>query len=71
MSPVCSPDDRFSAHYTALSLRNLAVLLEAEGDLTGARLLYERTLAIYEKALGPEHPNATSVRDHLNLCFRH
>src|SRR4029077_16352578 len=32
------------------------------GDLTGALPLYERALAIYEKALGPEHPNSNRAR---------
>jgi len=42
-------------------------LLQAQGDLAGARPLFERTLAIREKALGPEHPNtATSLN---NLAY--
>src|SRR5262249_29151109 len=41
---------------TAASLVNLAELLEAQGDLMGARPLFERALAIFE-ALGPEHPD--------------
>jgi tetratricopeptide (TPR) repeat protein len=40
---------------TAASLDNLAGLLQAQGDLAGARLLYERALAIRETVLGPEH----------------
>ena len=40
-----------------MSLNNLAVLLRAQGDLAGARPLYERALAIREKVLGPEHPD--------------
>jgi Tetratricopeptide repeat len=47
---------------TAQSLNNLAVLLQAQGDLTGARPLFERALAIYEKALGPEHPDTATVQ---------
>ncbi|MGO9361411.1 MAG: tetratricopeptide repeat protein, partial [Xanthobacteraceae bacterium] len=47
---------------TAASLRNLALLLQDQGDLAGARPLLERALAIYERALGPEHPEtATSL----------
>jgi tetratricopeptide (TPR) repeat protein len=41
---------------TATNLNNLALLLQAQGDLAAARPLCERALAIYEKALGPEHP---------------
>src|SRR5262249_39683890 len=46
---------------TAVSLSNLAFLLQAQGDLTGARPLYERALAIREKALGPEHPETAQT----------
>lgn len=31
----------------------------------GARPLYERALAIYEKSLGPEHANTALVRNNL------
>ncbi len=49
---------------TATSLNNLAHLLKAQGDFAGARPLYERALAIFEKALGPEHPfMATSLNN--------
>src|SRR6185312_9397326 len=40
----------------ALSLNQLAFLLQAQGDFAGAQPLCERALAIREKALGPEHP---------------
>ena len=36
-----------------------------QGDYAGARPLYERALAIYEKALGPEHPNTNVARRNL------
>jgi tetratricopeptide (TPR) repeat protein len=39
------------------SFNNLGQLLQALGDLTGARPLLERALAIREKVLGPEHPD--------------
>ena len=39
-------------------------LLQDQGDLAAARPLYERALAIREKALGPEHPDtATSLNN--------
>jgi hypothetical protein len=37
---------------TLMSLNNLAFLLRAQGDFAGARLLFERALAIHEKVLG-------------------
>ena len=40
---------------TATSLNNLAGLLGDLGDYAGAKPLYERSLAINEKALGAEH----------------
>ena len=49
----------------ASGLNNLARLLEAQGDLAAARPLYERALAILEKALGPEHPSTNRVHCHL------
>ena len=33
------------------------LVLYAQGDLDGARPLYERALAIREARLGPDHPN--------------
>ena len=53
---------------TAMSLNNLAVLLQDQGDLAGARPLFERALAIREKVLGPEHPDtATSLNNLAGL----
>jgi tetratricopeptide (TPR) repeat protein len=53
---------------TAMSLNNLAHLLQAQGDLAGARPLHERALAIREKVLGPEHPDtATSLNNLADL----
>ena len=36
-------------------------MLHAQGDLAGARPLFERALAIHEKALGPEHPTTATT----------
>ncbi|CAN0540423.1 unnamed protein product, partial [Ectocarpus sp. 12 AP-2014] len=41
----------------ATTLNNLAGLLETQGEYTAAETLYERSLAIQEAALGPEHPD--------------
>jgi tetratricopeptide (TPR) repeat protein len=53
---------------TAQSLNNLALLLQAQGDLAAARPIHERALAISEKVLGPEHPDtATSLNNLAGL----
>ncbi len=52
----------------ATSLNNLAKLYRAQGRYAEAEPLYKRSLAIREKALGPEHPNvATSLENYANL----
>jgi hypothetical protein len=50
---------------TATSLNNLAFLLQRQGDLAGARPLFERALAIRERVLGPDHPNTAQSRKNL------
>jgi tetratricopeptide (TPR) repeat protein len=50
---------------TAMSLSNLAILLQAQGGLAGAQPLYERALAICEKVLGPEHADTALSLDNL------
>jgi tetratricopeptide (TPR) repeat protein len=42
---------------TADSLNGLASVLHAQGDLDGARPLFERALTIFEARLGPDHPD--------------
>ena len=42
------------------SLNNLAELYDNQGQYAKAEPLYERALAIREKALGPEHPDVAS-----------
>jgi tetratricopeptide (TPR) repeat protein len=54
---------------TATSLNNFASLLRDQGDFVTARPLQERALAIYEKALGPEHPSASRARRNLALLL--
>lgn len=52
----------------ATLLNNLAYLLDSQGDYTGARPLYERTLAIVEQVLEPSHPDtATSLNNLASL----
>ena len=49
----------------AADLNNLGLLLQAQGDLAGARLVYERALVILQKALGPEHPDTARSLNNL------
>ena len=41
------------------------------GRLCGARPLFERALAIHEKALGPEHPDTAASLNNLAVLLRH
>ena len=41
-----------------------------QGDLAGARPLYERALAICEKVLGPEHPDTATSLNNLALLLQ-
>jgi hypothetical protein len=52
-----------------MSIHSLAGLLEDQGDLVGARLLYERALAIFEKALGSNHPYTATARKSLQILL--
>ena len=54
---------------TTRSLNNFAQLLQAQGDLAGARPLLERALAIREKVLGPEHPDTAASLHNLALLL--
>ncbi len=52
----------------ATSLNNLAGLYQAQGKYAEAEPLYQRSLAIMEKALGPDHPDvATSLENYAAL----
>ena len=51
---------RASRHWR-LRLNNLAALYHASGAYAKAEPLYQRALAIREKALGPEHPDTAAV----------
>ena len=55
---------------TATDYNNLGYLLQAQGDLAGARPVYERALAIRERVLGPEHPYTAASLNNLGyLCL--
>ncbi|MEA3397248.1 MAG: tetratricopeptide repeat protein, partial [Chloroflexota bacterium] len=49
----------------ATAHNNLGSVLKDLGDLAGARAAYERSLAIFERFLPPEHPKIQTVRDNL------
>jgi tetratricopeptide (TPR) repeat protein len=52
----------------ATDLNNLALLYDAQGRYADAEPQYQRSLAILEKAFGPEHPNvAASLENYAGL----
>src|SRR5262249_35134999 len=54
----------------AISLNNMAILYRDQGRYDEAEALYKRSLAISEKALGPEHSEVGTVLDNLaDLAF--
>ena len=50
----------------ATGVNNLGLVLQALGDLAGARAAFERALAIFVKFLPADHPNIRIVRDNLD-----
>ncbi len=53
---------------SATGLNNLANLYQAQGHYAEAEPLYQRALAIWEKTLGPDHPDvATSLENYAAL----
>ena len=54
----------------ATSLNNLALLYIAQGKYAEAEPLYQRSLAIWERALGPEHPNVASSLENYAALLR-
>ena len=50
---------------SAQSLNNLAVLYQRQGRYAEAEPLYKRSLAIREKALGPDHPDVGTALNNL------
>jgi hypothetical protein len=49
---------------------NLAQLYGAEGQYAKAEPLHRRALAIWEKALGPEHRDVAICLENYALCLR-
>jgi len=48
----------------AASLNNIAVLLKTSGQFEEAEEMYNRSIAIKEKALGPNHPQVPALPSH-------
>ncbi len=55
---------------TAALLNNLAGLYQAQGRYPEAEPLYQRSLAITEKALGPEHPHVAQSLENYAALLR-
>jgi tetratricopeptide (TPR) repeat protein len=54
----------------AVSLINLAALLQARGAYAKAEPLYTRALQIHEKRLGPNHPTVATDLSNLAECYQ-
>ncbi len=54
----------------ATSLNNLAALYHAQVQYAEAELLHKRSLAISEKALGPDHPDVATSLENLAALYR-
>ena len=52
------------------SLNNLAELYDAQGRYADAEPLYKRSLAIREKALGPDHPDVATIAEQSGVALR-
>jgi len=53
----------------ATSLSNLAALHDSQDQYAKAEPLYNRALAIREKALGPEHPDVATSLNNLAMLY--
>jgi tetratricopeptide (TPR) repeat protein len=54
----------------AKSLNNLAELYRVQGKYAEAEPLCKRSLAMLEKALGPNHPDVATVCENMAKCYR-
>ena len=52
------------------SLNNLALMYQHQGQYAQAEPLYERSLAILGKAVGPDHPDVATVLENLATLYR-
>jgi CHAT domain-containing protein/tetratricopeptide (TPR) repeat protein len=53
----------------ATDIHNLAALYELEGHQSQSEDLYKRALTIYEKQLGPDHPNVADTLGRLSQLY--
>ena len=54
----------------ATTLNNLAELYRTQGRYTEAEQLHNKALAIWEKALGPQHPHIGTALSYLAEVYR-
>src|SRR5262249_41481247 len=54
---------------TATTLNNLSIVYGAQGRYEEALKAYGRALAIYEKALGPDHPLVATSLNNLAMLY--
>jgi tetratricopeptide (TPR) repeat protein len=53
----------------ATTLNDLALLYTDQGKYAEAEPFFQRSLAIWEKALGPEHPDVAIILNNLGLLY--
>ncbi|MEE8077291.1 MAG: tetratricopeptide repeat protein [Candidatus Binatia bacterium] len=51
-------------------LNNLATLYQAQGKYAEAEPLHKRALAIWEKALGPDHPQVATTLENMAKLYK-
>ena len=61
---------RFLAQRVATELNNLAEAYRLQGRYAEAEPLYKHSLAIREKALGPEHPRVATTLNNLAVLYQ-
>ena len=61
---------RNGEYLVGTSLNNRALLYHEQGEYADAEPLYQRALAIREKALGPEHPQVAQTLNNLAGLYR-
>lgn len=52
------------------TVNNLGILCKCQGKLKEVVEMYERTLVVYEKALGPDHSRMQQVMERLKTIRR-
>jgi hypothetical protein len=54
---------------TSAILEQLAGLCEVQGRYAATELILQRSLAIRERALGPDHPHVANVLKHMAVLY--